>query len=316
MRIKKKKYYIGILCGVVLILGGVWQALMTPKEQEQYPAVGDFVDVGAYQAHYYTKGNGDVAYVFITGSGTPCAYTDFYQLQDWLSTKGQTVSFDHAGGGWSTKAKKERTIHHLVNELTEIIDAAAPEKPVILICHSLGSLEAIGYTQAHPDKVKAIIFLDAGSPEFYKNDSEVRAVFLNRSSALLRSIGWNRGLGELGMLLPLYGESVRNKNISIEVKQLDKAMYYRYTGNPESLDSIRQMNENAEVVLNGTRLGDIPILVLSSDQDQAWDEAQNQLSAWSNQSEQIMIAGAEHYIYWSNYQEVCSKIETFLQTLE
>ncbi|QOX63822.1 alpha/beta fold hydrolase [Anoxybacterium hadale] len=152
----------------------------------------------------------------------------FYGLQNELSVMGQTVTFDHAGSGWSTDSKSNRTIENLVNELSILVDTVCPDKPVVLICHSLGSLEAIAYTQLHAQKVKGIIFLDAGSPEFYSTDSEVLAGIINRGIAFARTIGLNRLLGELGFLLPLYGESIRNSRLPENVGSLDKAMYYRF----------------------------------------------------------------------------------------
>ena len=58
---------------------------------------------------------------------------------------GQTIIFDHAGSGWSTDTESIRNIENLVRELSVIIDTAASDKSIVLLCHSLGSLEAIGY---------------------------------------------------------------------------------------------------------------------------------------------------------------------------
>lgn len=288
---------------------------MVQIEPKEYPAIGSYVDVGTYQAHYYAKGEGDVAFVFITGSGTPCAYTDFYMIQNMLSTMGQTVTFDHAGSGWSSSTETERSIENLVKELSILIDTVAPNKPIILLCHSLGSLEAIGYAQMNPEKVKGIIFLDSGSPEFYSTDSEIFARIINRGSAFIRTIGINRLLGELGIMLPLYGENIRNHNIPEEVKEIDKSMYYQFTGNSASLDNIKLINENAKKVREGSLLGKIPILVLSSDNGDEWNDVQIQLASWSENSKQVMIKNAEHYIHWSNYDKVSYYIELFVEDI-
>lgn len=95
MQSRKKLLKKIIICSsvvILLVLGAIWQFIMVQIEQKNYPAIGTYIDVGKYQAHYYAKGEGDVAFVFITGSGTPCAYTDFYMLQNMLSTMGQTVT--------------------------------------------------------------------------------------------------------------------------------------------------------------------------------------------------------------------------------
>ena len=311
---RKKKRYRYVFIAIILI-GTIWQAIMTQIESKQFSQQGEKLNVGTYQMNYYTKGTGDIAYCFITGSGTPCAYTDFYNLQTMLSEVGQTISFDHAGSGFSSNTKTKRIIDHLVQELAVLIDAVAPNKPIILICHSLGSLEAIGYAQMYPEKVKGIIFLDSGSPEFYSKDSELQGILINRGSALIRTIGLNRLLGECGIFLPIYGENVRNNNIPSKIRSLDQVMFYRFTGNRASIETIKQMNENAKSILNRGKLNDIPILVLSSDQDAEWNDVQHQLASWSTKSEQVTIKSSNHYLYWSNYDEVVLYIKSFIQTL-
>lgn len=300
------------LLATLLLSGAVWQSVMVHIEKSKYTATGEYADLKAYQAHYYSKGDGDVAFVFITGSGTPCAYTDFYALQNELSTVGQAITFDHAGSGWSTGTKTARTIENLVDELSILADTVAPNKPVYLICHSLGSLEAIGYAQAHPERVAGIILLDSGSPEFYSADSELLAQTMNRGFAIIRTTGINRLLGELGLLLPIYGENIRNPQLPDNLKSLDKAMYDRFIGNPASLNTIKLINENATKVLAGSSLGQMPILVLSSDSGSQWNDVQMQLASWSENSKQITVNDSEHYLYWSNYDEVKNYIGEFL----
>jgi pimeloyl-ACP methyl ester carboxylesterase len=311
-KIKAKRVII-ISVLIVLFLGVIWQAVMVGIERKKYTAIGDYVDLKSYQAHYYTQGEGDVAFVFITGSGTPCAYTDFYVLQNALSDVGQTVTYDHAGSGWSTEAKTVRTIENLVTELSMLIETVCLNRPVVLICHSLGSLEAISYAQLHPEKVKGIIFMDSGSPEFYSTDSEFIAKMINRGTAFIRTIGLNRLMGELGVLLPLYSENIRNSNLPENLKKLDKSMYYQLAGNPTSLDTIEHINENAMKVLTGTSLGKIPVLVLSSDNGDEWNDVQIQLASWSENSKQVRVKDSEHYLYWSNSDEILSCVDEFIK---
>ena len=132
---RDKKLVFSILSILCLSAGIIWQSVMTQIEKSKYNAVGAYVDVETYQAHYYSKGSGETAFVFITGSGTPCAYTDFYALQNMLSSKGQTISFDHAGSGWSSTTEAVRSIDQMTNELSLLIDTVVPDKPIILICH-------------------------------------------------------------------------------------------------------------------------------------------------------------------------------------
>ena len=163
--------------------------------------------------------------------------------------------------------------------------------------------------------MKGIIFLDCGSPEFYSKDSELLAKIINRGTAFLRTIGLNRFMGELEWFLPAYGESIRNKSLPENVKDIDKAMFYRFAGNADAINTINLINENATVVLNGPLLGKVPILVLSSDSGDDWNKVQIQLASWSENSEQVMIEKSEHYLYWSNYDQVSDCMESFIEKI-
>lgn len=310
-RWSKGKIISGII--ILLLFGGAWQSIGIRNESKIYTAPGQYIDVETFKAHCYSKGDGEVAFAFITGSGTPCAYTDFYMLQNRLADRGQTITFDHTGSGWSTETDSIRSIENLVRELNEIIETLAFDKRVVLICHSLGSLEAIRYAQEYPERVAGIIFLDSGSPEFYSTDSEILAKMVNGMAALTRKVGMNRLLGALGSFLPMYGEDIRNNQLTDELKAIDRAMYYQFAGNSSSLRTIDLMNENATTILEGDRLEHIPILVLSSDSGKAWNAVQKQLALWSKQSEQMTLKGGAHYLYWSNYEEVVAAIEEFLE---
>lgn len=315
MKIKIVRRMIRRLLVCTLIVGFVWQSVRVKNEKAMYVPQGEYVDLKAYQAHVYSKGQGDVTICFISGSGTPCAYTDFFMLQNKLTDRGQTITFDHAGSGWSDGTQMPRTIDNLVGELSELLDTIAPDKSVIFICHSLGSLEAIGYAQMNPEKVKGIVFMDSGSPEFYSTDSELLAKAMNRGIAFIRSFGIARLLGNLGILLPVYGEDDRNAKLSGMMKELDKAMYYRYAGNSSTLSNIKWMNENAKQVLEGPHLEDTPILVLSSDSGEEWNGVQTELLSWSNNSVQIKLKDSRHYLHWSNEDVVEACINEFIEDI-
>ncbi|MGE5626565.1 MAG: alpha/beta fold hydrolase [Solirubrobacterales bacterium] len=309
---KSKPVIILFAMAILLIVGATWQKLMVDWGKHQYTAVGNFVDVGSYNAHYYTKGSGNISFVFISGAGTPCAYTDYYYLQNELSKYGQTISFDHAGLGWSSKTNAKRDIDSLTDELSIIINTVSKENKVIFIAHSLGAMEAIRYSQRNSERVLGIIFLDGGSPEFYSKDSELKYFAISPALAAFRVTGVNRLLGECDVLTPMYGESIRYKNLPQPIKKIDKAMYYKYTGSLSNFENIRYINENAEKVLAGKPLGNIPILILSSDSGSLWSGVQEQLAKWSDNSQKILIDNADHYLYWSNTKYVIECIDTFL----
>jgi pimeloyl-ACP methyl ester carboxylesterase len=255
----KKKYIISLFVIGLLIIGFVWQLLSSKLELDRYKPVGKLYSVNSHNMYQCSLGSGEDTIVFITGSGTPSAYTDFYNLQNELQKHARTVSFDQAGFGWSEKTDIPRTIDNITNELHQLLEQSKQTAPYILVAHSLASLEALRYAQKYPSEVKGIILLDGGSPEFYAKDNEINSFLLNRLNAALRVTGINRFLGTVGIKLPFTGENQRYSGLPDEIKKIDSTMYYNYLGSNNNLDVILHINENAKTVMENGYLKDIPI---------------------------------------------------------
>ncbi|GAA3413263.1 alpha/beta hydrolase [Paenibacillus hodogayensis] len=261
----------------------------------------------------YGVGEGKPTIVFVAGSGTPSAFTDFYFLQSELQQYARSVSYDHAGYGWSERTNIPRTIDTVVEELHELLQTAKEASPYLLVGHSLAALEVIHYAQKYPNEVKGILLLDGGSPEFYaKKNLEISSYLINRVTAGLRVTGVARALGNIGLLLPFAGENIRYKGLPNKIKEIDIAMYYNHLGDNSNVNSIRTMNENAQLVIDGGYLKDIPLHIVSSDSGGNWEKVQQQLLHWSNESHQETIANSKHYIHWSNKEAVLTKILNML----
>ncbi len=313
-RRKHKKIIVLLLFIVIETVIIIWQQGLEKVEEECYKPVGKLVDVNSHQVHMVQKGEGNLTIVFLTGSGTPCAYTDFYNLQDNLSKTAKTVTFDRAGFGWSEDTSIERTVDNLAIELEELLGYTGDSESYVIVAHSLASLEALRFAQINTNKVSGIVFLDCGSPEYYKEYSETSAVALNRACAFLRFTGWNRLVTGL-VKLPFVGENLRYKGLPEEIQKLDLSMYNRFLGNTSNIDSILLINENAETVLEHKKKLDIPLLVISTDQEEEWIEAQKQLCEWSENSELVVLKNSSHYIHWSNQEEVIQLINKFMKDM-
>jgi pimeloyl-ACP methyl ester carboxylesterase len=64
----------------------------------------------------------------------------------------------------STPVPQPRTAGDLVAELHDVLAAAGIAAPYVVVGHSLGGLIARAYTQAHPEQVRGVVFVDAFSP--------------------------------------------------------------------------------------------------------------------------------------------------------
>lgn len=307
---KRKINWIKIASSIIIIIsiGSIYQRIMMNKETQGFIPKGELYNINSHDMHLYSTGKGDTTVVFISGSGTPCAFTDFYYLQRNLQQYAKTISFDHAGYGWSERTNIPRTVDTLANELHELLEKSNQSSPYILVGHSLASLEVIRFAQQYPNEVKGIVLLDGGSPEFYAMESEFKIFLINRITAGLRASGAIRCLGNLRIILHFTAEELRYSMLPSHLKDIDISMYYNKIGDKSNISVIRNLNENAQTVIDNGSLKDIPLYILSSDSGEEWEEVQQQMLSWSNISNQKTIKNAQHYIHWSNREIVVSKI--------
>jgi len=305
LRIKKVIVFIIIL----ILTGAAWQRIMVEKEINISLCQGEVFDINNHNMYIHSTGSGRNTVVFVAGSGTPSSFTDFYRMQMELQPYARTVSFDKAGFGWSEKTDIPRTIDVLSEELHELLEKSGQSSPYILVGHSLASLEVIRFAQKYPTEVKGIILLDGGSPEFYENYSEIKSYILNRFSAGLRITGIARAFGNLGIKFPLIGENLRYNALPVDIKKIDVNMYYKYLGNTNNLEYIKNINENAREVIKNGHLNNIPLVIISSDSGDDWKKTQQELLNWSNYSFQETIYNSSHYIHWTNIDYIVKKIK-------
>jgi pimeloyl-ACP methyl ester carboxylesterase len=75
-----------------------------------------------------------------------------FQHRD-LRDLGRLVFFDHRSHGRSERAPKETsTIEQLARDLERVLDAVAPEGPVVLVGHSLGGMVLMAFADAYPEE--------------------------------------------------------------------------------------------------------------------------------------------------------------------
>lgn len=297
---------------IMLSIGAIWQYLMSWNEANQYAPPGQQITVNKHKMHIFAKGEGSPTVVLTVGSGSPCAYTDYYLIQSEISKVTRTVSYDRPGFGWSEPTSIPRTIDHQVSDLHELLNNAGEKPPYILVGHSLSSLEVIRYAQMYPQEVSGMVLIDGGNPVYYADYNELSTVVLNYLFSGLRKSGLVRVVGSLGIFLPILGEDQRIKLLPEELRAVDKMMFYHHVGNENNRDALWKINENAKEVINGGNLGDIPLFILTAEQDPEWRASQIELKNWSRNSRQEDIKGALHYIHWSNPEIVTDRIQELI----
>jgi len=72
------------------------------------------------------------------------------------------IFYDQRGAGQSRRHsnKEELNTAVMLKDLEEIADRYSPTEPIALLGHSWGGTHAMQYLNAHPDRVKAVIFIE------------------------------------------------------------------------------------------------------------------------------------------------------------
>jgi pimeloyl-ACP methyl ester carboxylesterase len=115
--------------------------------------------------------------VFEAGMSGPAA--TWIHTQREVSARTRTLSYDRAGYGGSDVDPHDRTLERIVDDLTDLLDAAGETSPVILVGHSWGGPIIRLFADRWPGRVAGLVFVDAsvveGMPE--RNARLLRGVF-------------------------------------------------------------------------------------------------------------------------------------------
>jgi pimeloyl-ACP methyl ester carboxylesterase len=125
-----------------------------------------FLDIGNKQLQVFTGGEGDNTIVFESGLGVDGSTWLESGIFDSIGKNDQVIAYDRQGYGKSTPPNETRGMQALVNDLDIIINKKSINKKVIIVSHSLGGAIARAYAIQHPDRVKALLFIEPNNENF------------------------------------------------------------------------------------------------------------------------------------------------------
>jgi pimeloyl-ACP methyl ester carboxylesterase len=119
--------------------------------------------------HLVDVGDGRKMNLYCSGSGTPTVILDsglsdsdivWGFVQPMLAKQTQVCSYDRAGIGYSDRAKRASTTGNIVDDLRNLLRAAAVAPPYIMVGHSLGGLNVRLYAYRHRHEVAGLVLVD------------------------------------------------------------------------------------------------------------------------------------------------------------
>ncbi|MDO3410005.1 alpha/beta hydrolase [Saccharibacillus sp. CPCC 101409] len=294
-----------IVVFALLLTGFVYQWFGEQSDRAAYTVPGQLVQVGGHRMHVYKEEKTDrapaePAVVLISGWGTANPYADFSPVYEGLRGQAEFAVVERFGYGYSDVTDEKRDIDEIAEELHEALAQADVRPPFVLAAHSLGSLEAIRYTQLYPDDVAGLLMIDTGSPEFYQTfRSGALRSDLNRiaiKSGIVRALYHVNGFAGY-----LSGQRNGLKLLTPEMREQDRLATLLVACNTNVTEEMRRMHANANKIVAQKKQLDAPMIVLAADWfGEATEERMDSLrefgSTWSTDAKLEVVQDSAHSI--------------------
>ena len=119
--------------------------------------------------NYKILGNSPQTLVILSGSGVPFPTLEYEILANLLSKTNTVIILEKFGYGFGGVTNSGRDVDTIINEYRAVMSKLNQNKPIILIAHSMGFIEALRWATLYPTEVSAIVGLDPATPEVYEH---------------------------------------------------------------------------------------------------------------------------------------------------
>ena len=306
-------YCLKITC-IIIICGITYQFISVRIDNEKYPPIGKFVDIGGYKLHMHQTGlDSGPTIVLDIGMGGNLAYWSLVQPE--IAKFARVVSYDRAGLGWSDPSPKERTSENIADELHTLLHNANVPGPYILVGHSFSGINARIFANKYHDEVVGVVLVDSSNEDQLQKLPKQTDLF----SILLRNKPGHPvlvGLAGIGFIR-IYNDMTYDHKLPNNIRniilatnsttQFIQSCINEWSMFPRNLDYIKKTSPN---------LGDTPLIVVTAgikphDQEcdsrgfdniscadayVAWQEMQKDLVTKSTKSKQIIAKHSGHNI--------------------
>lgn len=155
-----------ILTHFAFLFSFAFAFLSCAQEKKVFKRGTSFVEIDTARLQVFAGGEGENTVVFESGLGVDGSTWLESGIFDSIGQTDQVIAYDRRGYGKSSQSDSARGLQALVDDLAMIINKTASNEKVILVSHSLGGSIARAYAIQHPDKVKALLFIDPNHEKF------------------------------------------------------------------------------------------------------------------------------------------------------
>lgn len=256
------------------------------------PAQEQMIDVGGHKLYFRSRGVGEPVVILESGAGGTTG--TLHWLEQEIATFTRVCSYDRAGLGRSELASPPSGYRNSIAELHTLLEKAGVKGPYVLVGHSIGGILIREFTQAYPDEVAGLVFIDSSHPYQMEHFPKMMK-FQSRLVTLLFKV-------------PPVAKFLMRKLMGKELLNLPPEIQDEMANNYYSDKNFKGLKSEYEDVdayfvrsqrLNLGSLGDRPIAVFSATEPKAkymnaWHKLQGEIAALSTNSAHKLVAGATH----------------------
>jgi len=289
------------------------------------------IDVNGRATHVIRKNNSQRTTPTVVFEGGFAQDAIIWHLvQEKVAAFAPTLAYDRAGLGWSAPSDTKRDATQIATELDALLDTLTIDR-VVMVGHSMGGIYARRLWQHNPERVAGMVFVESAHEDMDNHmPSEVLPVYTEIFSGIAAAFKANTEKTHMELLAEFGNPQPDPDGIyPLEIQQLQ-------------LDRIRPGSfaaSHAEMIYHSVLLrqgpegvpdlGDLPIVVLSSEQrslntelpaelnqqyNQWWQRFQDAQATMSTHSAHYRVKGG-HELHIENAQTVATAVETVLGML-
>lgn len=320
------------LGGVILLLGlavigAVYQGIASARDAKLYKPVNQMVDVNGLQMRLDCRGVGSPTVVLEAGAQSYSIH--WWRIQDEVAKFTRVCSYDRPGYGWSDPAPAMSSSEQVAGLLHALLEAAGEGPPYLMVGHSMGGVFVRAFAGEYPDEVVGMVLVDSSHeqqnlayPPEFEEVAALQTDLANKSLPILQTAATLGVLRVSGYLEPNFTFlGMPDDQREPVLAQVYRSGFY---------GAIKREVALGEVCLSqpgGLKsLGDMPLIVLSAEQDAremyetlallkpyldspsqltlqvvqqyvaTMDEMQDELAALSTRSRRIVIEDSGHFI--------------------
>jgi pimeloyl-ACP methyl ester carboxylesterase len=135
----------------------------SPSAANVYASPGRRLNVDGRHLNLVCSGSGRPVVVLDAGLGDWSP--SWIPIQQRLASKTTVCAYDRAGYGFSDPASSARTSLTNARELHDLLHAANLPAPYVLVGHSFGGLNMLGFTEMYRSDVAGLVLVDGTAPD-------------------------------------------------------------------------------------------------------------------------------------------------------